>query len=115
MSRMPSHSSNPVTLSASLKLVISGVVTRIASFAGVMAVIKPASIPAGQSIIMKSGQPSCLAFNASTSQTKAFPPKPIGNFDLGLEIQSNSKFDHRLSLTKAWSNRQSPFRTSTTV
>ncbi|KAF4400266.1 hypothetical protein G4B88_019475 [Cannabis sativa] len=73
ISLIPSHSNSPVTLSASLKLVISGVVTRIASFAGVMAVIKPASMPAGQSMIMKSGQPSWRDFNA-------FPTKPHWQF-----------------------------------
>ncbi|XWS61222.1 hypothetical protein CRYUN_Cryun07bG0107200 [Craigia yunnanensis] len=94
---------------------MSGVVTKTASFAGVIAVINPASIPAGQSISMKSGDPSSRAFRASTSQTNAFPPNPMGSFDLGFEMQSNSKFDQRLSRTNAWSSRQSPLSTSTTV
>ena len=49
----PFASNNPATRSASLIAVISGVVTIIASFAGDIALIKPTSIPAGQSINIK--------------------------------------------------------------
>ncbi|KAM1315027.1 hypothetical protein ACFX13_018961 [Malus domestica] len=65
-----------MTLSASFKLVMSDVVTRTASLAGVMDVMNPVSMPARQSMRIKSGQPSCLAFKASMTQTKALPPKP---------------------------------------
>ncbi|PKI63521.1 hypothetical protein CRG98_016188 [Punica granatum] len=115
ISLIPSHSNSPVTRSASRRLVMSGVVTRTASFAGVIAVIKPASIPAGQSMRINSGQPSWRDFKESTSHTRALPPKPIGSLDRGLEIQRSSKLDQRLSLTRAWSRRQSPLRTSTRV
>ncbi|WVZ14036.1 hypothetical protein V8G54_011602 [Vigna mungo] len=115
MSLMPSHSRRPVTRSASRRLVMSGVVMRTASLAGVMAVMKPASMPAGQSIKMKSGEPPGRALSASTSHVRAFPPKPRGSLERGLEIQRSSKLDQRLSRTRAWSKRQSPLRTSMTV
>ena len=94
---------------------MSGVVMRTASLAGVMAVMKPASMPAGQSMRMKSGQPCERAFSASTSQVRALPPNPRGSLDRGLEMQRSSKLDQRLSRTRAWSRRHSPFRTSITV
>ncbi|KAG2252977.1 hypothetical protein Bca52824_083113 [Brassica carinata] len=69
-------SSSDVTMSASLSAVMSGVVTRTASFAGVMAVMNPASIPAGQSMMMKSASLPA-SFLASTSHSSALP-NPIG-------------------------------------
>ena len=88
---------------------------RTASLAGVMVVMKPASMPAGQSMRMKSGQSCERAFSASTSQVRALPPNPRGSLERGLEMQRSSKLDQHLSRMKAWSRQQLPFRTSITV
>ncbi|KAG6548257.1 hypothetical protein Mapa_010308 [Marchantia paleacea] len=101
ISLIPSHSNRPVTRSASRRLVISGVVTRTASLAGVIAVINPASIPAGQSMRIKSGEPSGLFLSASTSQVRALPPKPRGILYRGLLMHRSSKLVHLLSLMRA--------------
>eukprot|EP00955_Chlamydomonas_euryale_P070598 360794-Chlamydomonas_euryale.AAC.11 len=62
-STMPLASSRPATRSASRIDVISGVVTTTASRAGDTALMKPMSMPAGQSIRMnlgRDGRRGCL-------------------------------------------------------
>ncbi|ONK80568.1 uncharacterized protein A4U43_C01F19280 [Asparagus officinalis] len=71
-----------MTRSASLRAVISGVVTTTASLAGAMAVMNPASIPAGQSMRIKS-----RSLRASTIQRRELVPKLRGSLERGLVTQ----------------------------